>query len=420
MPLTDTAIKNLRPNGTRYRKADGGGLFLEVAPTGAKVWRLAYRHGGKQRTLVVGPYPSVTLAKARFHREVAKEALRAGEDPAAAKDAEAPVEIIEADPKDPALWGNLIDAYLEKRRREAPAERTMTRLTRQANATRALLGEKRADEITAQDIIAVCRPYEVKNLLHTAQGVRTTCGMIFRFAIAQGLAKYDPATPARDAIARPVSAGYAGITDPDRFGALMRAIRVYEGDPVTRAGLLLSAYLFPRNGELREMRWSQIDFEDAIWTVPAEQMKKKREHLVPLPRQALEILEGLKPFTARFERVLHSMQSHSGLLSENTFNKALRKMGFMPSEHVHHGFRTSASTFLNERGWNHDWIERQLAHVEENKVRGAYNKALYLPGRREMMAAYADLIDGFERGGGTRATEEPPRSGPAEAGDLAT
>ena len=347
MPLIDSSIRNLRPNGTRYRKADGGGLFLEVGPTGSKVWRLAYRFEGRQRTMVVGNYPSVSLAKARYHREMAKEALREGRDPAGPSiDHPKPVKV-KGNPENPGRWGNLLDAYLEKRRREGSAERTLAKLTVHARASRDVLGSKRADEITAQDIIAVCRPFELERKLHTAQGIRTVCGQVFRFAIAQGLASHDPATPARDAIARPIAAGFAGITDPGRFGELMRAVRVYSGDPVTRAGLLLSAYLFPRSGELREMRWCQIDFENAIWTVPAVQMKKKREHLVPLPRQALDVLGSLKSLTGQHERALHSARSSSGLVSENTFNKALRQLGFTRSEHVHHGFRISASTFLN-------------------------------------------------------------------------
>lgn len=400
MPLTDSSIKALKATGERHRKADGGGLFIDVAPGGAKAFRLAYRFDGKQRTLPLGPFPGTSLARARYLREVAKQALREGRDPRPEIFGEEP-EIIPEEPKvdqeNPAIWRNLVNAYLEKRKREGAAAMTISKLTLHAEATLPVMGDKLVEDVGAQEVIKACRPYEAANKLNSAHSVRSVCSQIFRFAIAQGFARYDPATPARDAIARPSNAGYKGITDTKRMGQLMRAIRAYDGNPVVRAGLLLSAYLFPRNGELREMRWDQIDVKGAVWVVPGEQMKKAREHLVPLPRQALAVLEEVKPHTGRYPRVLQSRTSASGLLSENTFNKALRLMGFEPSEHVHHGFRTSASTILNERGWNLDWIERQLAHVEENKIRGAYNKALYLDGRAEMMQAYADLLDDFAK-----------------------
>lgn len=400
MTLTDSSIRALKTDGSLYRKRDGGGLYIEVAANGAKVFRLAYRFAGKQRTLIIGPYPEVKLAEARGHREEAKTKLRAGVDPGAERDARRPKtagqvpEVGEADPA--TRWDTIARSYLEKRAREKAAPATLSKLALHAEATFPAMGEKQIQDITAQDVIAACRPYERQGKLNSAHSVRTLASQIFRYAIAHGLAAQDPASPVRDAIARPSSGGYAGITEPARVGELMRAIRGYQGEPAVRAGMLLSAYLFPRNGEIRRMRWTQIDFETAIWTVPGAQMKKGREHLVPLPRQALDVLAWIRPMTVRKEYILHSPTSDSGLLSENTFNMALRRLGFAPAEHVHHGFRTTASTNLNELGWNVDWIERQLAHVEENKIRGAYNRAQYLPRRVEMMQAYADWLDGLE------------------------
>lgn len=398
MPITDLLIKNLKTTGVRYRKTDGGGLFLEVTATGTKVFRLAYRFGGQQRTLVVGPFPATSLARARFVRESAKQTLRDGADPAIANGAVEP-EAPTPDSNNPQLWRNLVSSYLAKRKRGGAAPKTMSKMNLHGDVVIAAFGEKLVGTVTAQHVIKVCQVYEEAGKIHSAHSIRTLCSQVFRFAIAQGFAAYDPAAPARDAMVRLPNTHYPGITDTARVGQLMRAIRVYQGGPVVRASLLLSAYLFPRNSELRGMRWDQIDFDAAIWTVPGAQMKKGREHIVPLPRQVLAVLRDVKPYTGRSDLVLPSRSSGSGLLSDMTFNKALRAMGFPATEHVHHGFRTTASTTLNEQGWNFDWIERQLAHVEGNSTRGAYNKALYLPGRTEMMQAYADLLDGYAADG---------------------
>lgn len=391
VPLTDASIKAMRPTPNRTRKSDGGGLFIDVAPNGSKVFRLAYRFAGQQRTLVVGAFPETKLAIARQTRETAKALLRDGQDPAAVFTPEKPAVAPLPDPDDE--WENLVEAYMEKRRREGAAARTMKKMRENARATYRTLAGKHIADLGAQDVIAACRPSEAAGKLHTAHAIRTLCSQVFRYAIALGKAKYDPAAPARDAIARPVAKGYAAVTDPEKVGQLMRAIRAYDGEPWVRAGLLLSAYLFPRSGEIRAMRWADIDRQGAIWTVPKETMKMKRDHLVPLSRQAIAVLDWLHPMTGDCELVLHSPLSRGGRLSENTFSAALRSLGYSGDVHVHHGFRQTASTNLNEQGWNHDWIERQLAHVEGNKVRGAYNKALYLPGRTEMMQAYADWLD---------------------------
>jgi integrase len=246
--------------------------------------------------------------------------------------------------------------------------------------------------------LGACRVYEAEGKLESANAVRILCSQVLRFAIAHGLVEYDHASAARDALAKPKDVGYAAVTDPGEVGELTRAIRENPADPVVRVGLLLSAYLFPRSGEIRNMQWNQI--KDGVWQVPAEQMKMKREHLVSLPRQARDLLQWTKGLTGNKLLVLHSLASRTGLMSENTMNYALRKLGYSSARHVHHGFRTTASTNLNEMGWNADWIERQLAHVSGNKVRGTYNKALYLEGRAEMMQAYANWLDAMAGGQG--------------------
>jgi len=389
--LTDTRIRSLKPADKTYRVADGGGLYIEVNPKGGKTWRQTYRLNGKPRTHTHGPFPTVKLGQARLLREQLKEQIRYGEDPRPARSEPTTPAPPDMAPDVDLTWRAYAQRYLEKREREGAAPKTLSKLGLWARVTSEAMGDLPMDEIGAKRVIAACRPFEEKGKLTTAQGVRTFCSQVFRFAIAHGDANFDPAAAARDALARPKDPGYPGVTDPRRVGEIMRTIREHDLDPVTRAGLLLLACLFPRNGELRRMQWGQIDGER--WYIPAEAMKMKREHIVPLPRQAREIIDGLRPITGRDTYVLQSRVTSSGLLSENTFGKALRRIGVPSSEHVPHGFRTTASTTLYEHGWNGDWIERQLAHVERNSVKGAYNRAEYVEGRTEMVQWYADWLD---------------------------
>jgi integrase len=387
--LTDIKIKALKPGSRVMRSPDSGGLYLEVSTSGAKRSRLSYRFNGERRTLTLGEWPRTKLTHARRTREEVKTLIEGGEDP---RDINGPIRASEPVIEEARVtWREMIRRYLVKRKVEGAAAATIKKLTLHAELTIRTMGEKPIEDICAKDVIQCCRFYEEQGKLNSAHAVRSLCSQVFRFAIAHGDAKTDPAHPTRDAIARPQNVGYPGVTNPKRVGDLMRALRAYQGEPPVRAGLLLSAYLFPRNRELRHMRWDQFDGQ--TWVVPAEQMKKKRDHLVPLPRQAVEVLEWIKPITFHTGRVLFSPTSNSGVLSENTFNMGLRRAGFKKEEHVHHGFRITFSTNMHEQGWNSDWIEMQLAHVEENKVKGAYNKALYLEGRAEMMQAYANWLD---------------------------
>lgn len=284
--------------------------------------------------------------------------------------------------------------------------RTLTKKNRIARTLDDSLGPRAIDAIGALDVIEALRPYEARGNLDMASAARVFCSQVFRFAIAHGAAQFDPAAAARDAIARPRLKHHAAVTDPREVGELMRALHgAVTRLPQVRAGLLLSAYLFPRSSEIRHMKWSQI--YEATWTVPADQMKGKlgqrRDHLVPLSRQALATLDWIRPMTGTQEHVLGVVNTKSGLLSENTFNKTLDTLGFGKARHRHHGFRTTFSTNMNEMGWNSDWIEAQLAHVGGNSVRGVYNKAQYLPDRTRMMQTYADWLD-------ERAAEVAPQS----------
>lgn len=312
-----------------------------------KTFRLAYRFEGVQRTRTLGVYPDTKLARARVLREEVKGMVMDGLDPRPDLTKTAGSAAI----REGETWRAVTARYLEKREREGATPKTMQRFLRYAGLMAETFGHKPVSAVRATDVLTACRVYEAQGKLESANAVRILCSQVFRFAIAHGLADSDPAADARDALARPRSVSHPAVTDPEEIGKLMRAIRGYP-DPVLRTGLLLSAYLFARGGELRQMRWDQI--RDGVWQVPAEQMKMKREHLVPLPRQVRDLLHRTRAQTGGRDLVLYTPTTASGAVAKNALNDALRKLGSSSSQHVHHGFRTTASTNLNEMGWNAD------------------------------------------------------------------
>ena len=390
MPLTDAEIRAFRPISKRFRRSDGGGLFLDIMPSGKKVFRLAYRSEGMQRTLWIGDYPTVRLADARLKVGQLKQLLRQGIDP---KEEPVMKRAVTESAQRP-LWRDIASDYLMLRQRSGAAPRTLTKLIRQVGVTVTKLGDQQIASITAEDILGVVNPIAEQGHVENAHEIRTRFSQIFRYAAARGLVEHDPASLVIDAMVKRNLGEFAGITAPKAVGELIREIHKYrEHHMVVGAALLLSAYLFPRNTELRGMCWSEIDWAQRLWEIPFVRMKMKREHVVPLPEQALTVLRKLKEIDFGSHLVFPSPRDPTRMLSEMTFNSALRRMGYHRKVHVHHGFRTTASTNLNEMGWNADWIERQLAHVSTNKVRSSYNKAEYLDGWADMMQAYADWID---------------------------
>lgn len=280
------------------------------------------------------------------------------------------------------------------RQRSGAAPRTLQKLNRQIQVTIDACGDRRITSITAEDVLAVVNPIADQGYVENAHEIRSRFSQVFRYCVARGLTTYDPASSVTDAMVPRKRGEFGGITDPKEITKLMQDIRDYRKEHVwVGSALLLSAYLFPRNSELRGMRWDEIDWDGCVWEIPAERMKMKREHLVPIPTQAIEVLNGLKAVDVGSPLVFPAPRGPSRMLSDNTFNAALRRMGYPKEKHVHHGFRTTASTSLNEMGWNSDWIERQLAHVPANKVRSSYNKAEYLDGRVEMMQVFADWLE---------------------------
>lgn len=389
MPLTDAQIRGFKPESKRFRQSDGQGLFLEVMPSGKKIFRLAYRLNKEQRTVLIGEYPEIKLADARLKAAEMKRQIREGRDPKAEI-----VPAVEPVQTQEPLWKDVAKEYIMLRQRSGAAARTMHKLIRQIEVTMAAHGDRTVTDISPEDILSVVNPIAESGCVENAHEIRTRYSQVFRYAGARGLIQHDPSSMVIGAMIKRQRGEFAGITDPKQVGKLMLAIHYYrESNTIVGAALLLSAYLFPRNTELRGMRWDEIDWDKSLWNVPASRMKMKRDHLVPLPAQAIAVLRNLQVYDFGSELVFPSPRDPRRMCSDATFNQALRRCGYGKDTHVHHGFRTTASTNLNEMGWNSDWIEVQLAHLPTNKVRSAYNKAQYLVGRTQMMQAYADWLD---------------------------
>jgi len=393
MALTDKECKQKLEDGRLHKLSDGGGLQLWVQPNGSRLWRLAYRHAGKQKLLALGAYPDVSLADVRLLREQTKKTLAAGIDPSEVrKQAKAAARI----PGE--TFEDLARAYVEKRTQDGRRPATLAKLNWMLTFPVAAFGGRNIRELRRADIRPVLRALEARNRLETAHRVCETIGAVFRFAISEEKADSDPTVGLRSDLARPQTSHRAAVTKPAAFGGLLRAIEGFDGQPTTHAALRLMALLFPRPGEMRGAMWSEFDLAAAVWTVPAARMKMKAEHHVPLPRQALAILNELCPITGNGKLVFPSVRTIDRPLSETTFNAALRRLGYTKAEATAHGFRASASTLLNEsKLWHADAIERQLAHIETNKVRAAYDHATHWDERVRMMQWWADYLDELKK-----------------------
>ncbi len=388
MPLTTEIIESFLPKAKRFRKSDGKGLFLEISPTGTKTWKIAYRFQGGQRSAVLGLYPEISLDEARALTTKAKSTLRAGFDPFPKQEEESAWEPIND------TWSVVAKEFRDKRVKQGIAPLTLKKMEIMIRKTLPGLGETAVKDIRPLDLLPILRKEEENGHYENATRLRTLMGQIFRFAVATGRAEFDPSGALKGAILPPAPKHHAGLTDRRQIGGLLRAIRGFDGSPIIQTALLVLAHTFVRPGELRLAKWDEIEGE--VWVIPFARMKTKRKHIVPLAKQTRQLLHWLRPYTRDSEWIFP--QSHDVMrpMSDGTMNAALRRMGFTSSEHVPHGFRTTASTVLNEADWNSDWIEAQLSHVQKNKVRAAYNAAQYLDGRRKMMQWWADWLEDAE------------------------
>lgn len=397
MALSDAAIRAAKPQeGRTLKLSDGGGLQLWVAPSGSKLWKIAYRFGGKQLKLSLGSYPATGLKGARDQRDAAKRLLAAGVDPGHQKKT---VAMAKAN-AEANTFAVIADELLAKKAREDLASKTLQKAQWLLAFARRALRARPIAAITAPEILAVLRGVEGRGRHETAKRLRATIGEVFRYAIATGRAEFDPTGALKGALIAPTVRHRAAIIEPKAFGGLLRAMLDYQGAPETRAALELLALTLVRPGELRAAEWAEIDFDVAVWSIPGEKMKMGRPHRIPLAPRALTILRELQAVTGRGRFVFPSIRSPARCMSENTINAALRRMGFTKDEMTGHGFRSSASSMLNETGrWNPDAIEAQLAHVENNAVRRAYHRADYWSERVAMMAYWADYLDELRLGG---------------------
>ena len=396
MPLTDVEIRAAKPGAQIVKLSDGGGLQLWIMPDGAKRWRFAYRLAGLQKVLAIGVYPATGLREARDAREAAKRLLGEGQDPAIAKKL--------AKAAKASASANTFDAVaaelLDKKRREGKAVRTMGKVEWLLSLARPAIGPRPIAEITAPEVLAVLRAVESRGRHETARRLRATIGEVFRFAVATGRAESDPTGALKGALTTPTVNHRAAIIEPKAFGGLLRALAGYAGGPETRAALELLALAFVRPGELRAAEWAEFDLHAGVWAIPAEKMKMKRPHRVPLAPRAVAILRELQGITGGGKFLFPSIRSPARCMSENTINAALRRLGFAQDEMTGHGFRSAASSMLNELGlWNADAIERQLAHVDNDSVRRAYARADFWDERVRMMAWWADRCEEMRRGG---------------------
>lgn len=385
--LTPSAVSNAKPQASAYKLADERGMYLLVKPDGARWWRFDYRRPTtkKRNTLSLGVFPDVSLKQARERREEARKLLADGIDPGDKRKAEstADADTLEAVARE---W------YAKHSPNWAAGhgDKIIRRLERDVFAW---IGNKPIASLTAPDVLAVLRRIDSRGARETAHRAHQNIGQVFRYAIATGRASNDPTPSLRGAIPPAQAKHFASITNPDRIGELLRAIDAYTGYYVTRNALQLAPLVFVRPGELRAAEWPEIDLDKREWRIPAERMKMRTPHIVPLSMQAVAILRELQPLTGNGRLVFPSLRTRERAMSENTVNAALRRLGYDGDTMTGHGFRSMASTLLNEQGWNRDAIERQLAHAERDAIRAAYNYAEHLPERRKMMQAWADFLD---------------------------
>lgn len=396
--LTDKGLRAMKPRDKPYRVTDEKGLAIQVQPSGAMWWRFRYRFAGRQKMLSLGTYPDTSLKVARHKRDELRQLVSDGVDPSAKRQSErtAQAETFEA----------LASEWLAQARNLDEGTRGQYR-RRLEKYVLPHVGRWPVADVTAPELLKVLRRIEARGTIETAHRVRAVVSRVFRYGVATGRAERDPAADLKGAIAPVKGRNFAAIVEPRQVGALLRAIDGYQGQPSVMFALKLAPLVFVRPGELRGAEWSEFDLQAEEWRIPAERMKMEDHHVVPLSRQAIAVLNELRLYTGGRRLLFPSMRSRQRPISENTLNAALRRMGYGTEDMTSHGFRTVASTLLNELGWHPDLIELQLAHKPRDKVRAAYNRAERLAERRQMMQAWADYLDGLKAGAQVAAIGAP-------------
>ncbi len=393
MPLTDIAVKNAKPREKAYKLADGRGMYLLVNHQGSKYWRIKYRYGDKEKVLALGVYPEVSLAQAREAAATAKTQLRNDEDPALLRKLKKRQKKLSAESHFEAIareWW----VHQKGRWSVDHAERVLDSFKQDVFP---FLGRRAITEIQPPDVLEIIRKIESRDALDVAGRVLQRCSAVFRYAVQTGRAQVNPASELTGVLKTRKVKHRAAVTRSE-LPDLLKAISGYQGHILTRFALQILMLTFVRPGELRGASWDEFDLEAQVWRIPGERMKMKTVHLVPLSRQVIALLNSLYPISGHYELLFPGERSRAKPISENTMNYALYRMGYK-SRATAHGFRTTASSILNEEGFNPDAIERQLSHLERNHVRGAYTQhAEYLKDRTTMMQWWADYLDQLATG----------------------
>lgn len=394
MPLTDLKIRTAKVKEKFYKLTDGDGLYLHVSEKGGKWWRFKYRFDGKQKLLSLGTYPEISLLDARQRRDEARRKLANNIDPSAVRKAQKQSSIQETETFEVIAreWHDRFKSTWS----EGHASTIMDRMERDLFPW---IGKRPIAEIKAPELLAAMRRVESRGALETAHRIRTIGGQVFRYAVATGRAERDISADLKGALPQPQEKHRAAITEPAEVAKLLRAIDDYSGSFVVKCALKIAPLVFVRPGELRHMEWTELDFENAQWNIPAGKMKMKEPHLVPLSRQAIEILKDLQNLTGTSRYCFPSGRSFDRALSDNAILSALRRMGYEKDEMSGHGFRAMARTILDEvLQIRPDFIEHQLAHAVRDPNGRAYNRTAHLNERRKMMQTWADYLDGLKCG----------------------
>ncbi|HHR6446510.1 tyrosine-type recombinase/integrase [Morganella psychrotolerans] len=390
MTLTARQVETAKPKEKSYKLFDGGGLYLEVTAKGSRYWRMKYRFGGKEKRLAFGVFPTVTLAEAREMRNQAKKVLAAGGDPGEVKKEEKAIQKLST--------GNTFEA-IAREWHKSKADRWSLRYRDEIIDTFEkdifpYIGKRPIAEIKPLELLETLRKMEKRGALEKMRKVRQRCGEVYRYAIITGRAEYNPAPDLATALTPPKKQHFPFLT-AEELPYFLKDLAGYTGSVITKTATKIILLTAVRTQELRFARWQDIDLEKGIWEIPAEVMKMKRPHVVPLSKQVIELFNSLKPLSGHYELVFIGRNDHRKPISKESVNQVIELLGYK-GRLTGHGFRHTMSTILHEKGYNSAWIETQLAHIDKNAIRGTYNHAQYMDGRREMMQWYADYMDELE------------------------
>ena len=396
MALTENRLRTLKPKDKSYKVADHRGLYIEVTPSGGKLWRFRYRIGNVEKKLAIGPYPEINLKQARNAADAARHSVAEGGDPAFEKR--------KKKIRDEFLSAQTFEAvareYIEQMMvKNGLAQATLVKANYFLEQLTPSIGNRPIHDIEPFEVLAPLKRLEATGKHETAKKCRSFAGRVFRYGVATTRCKSDPTAMLKGALVTPRAQHYAAILEPKELGGLLRAIDDYTGYLVTKYALQIAPHVFVRPGELRHAEWREIDLEDGVWKIPAGKMKARRPHAVPLSKQVVGYLTELATMLGTEGYVFPSARSGKRPMSENTLNAAFRRMGYSKEELTAHGLRATASTFLNESGlWNPDAIERALAHGDSNVVRGIYHRGKHWDERVRMAQWWSDYLDELRAG----------------------